>query len=87
MYSSRVHTKKSGNILPQSSQLAEPLCTAHAIKSGISVHELISTSQKKKKKSSSGESMVEHSHKILASEENATTTTTTTTSTLKSAER
>ena len=34
----------SGNILPQSSQLAEPLWTDPGIKNEISVHELISTS-------------------------------------------
>ena len=40
----------SGNIQPQSSQLAEPLWTDPGIKSAFSVHELISTSKKKKKK-------------------------------------
>ena len=39
----------SGNIRPQSSQLAEPLWTDPGIKSGISVHELISISKKKEK--------------------------------------
>ena len=39
------------------------------IKSGISVHELNSTSEKKKKKSIGGERLVEHSPQILASEE------------------
>ena len=34
----------SGNIRPQSSQLAEPLWTDFCVKSGISVSELISTS-------------------------------------------
>ena len=38
------------NIQPQSSQLAEPLWTDPGIKSGISVHELISTSKAKQKK-------------------------------------
>ena len=38
----------SGNILPQSSQLTEPLSTDPGIKSEISVRELISTSKKKK---------------------------------------
>ena len=37
----------SGNIWPQSSQFAEPLWTYPGIKSGISVHELISTLKKK----------------------------------------
>ena len=40
----------SGDIRPQSSQLAEPLWTDSGIKSGISVRELITTSKKKKKK-------------------------------------
>ena len=39
----------SGNIWPQSFQLAEPLWTDPDIKGGISVRELISTSKKKKK--------------------------------------
>ena len=34
--------KSSGNTRPQSSQLAEPLWTDPGVKSGISVHELIS---------------------------------------------
>ena len=37
----------SGNSRPQSTQLAEPLCTDPGIQSGISVRELISTSKKK----------------------------------------
>ena len=37
----------SGNIRPQSTQLAEPLWTDHGIKRGISVHELISTPGKR----------------------------------------
>ena len=37
----------SGNIQPQSSQLAEPLWTGLGMKSGISVRELISTSEEK----------------------------------------
>ena len=44
----------SGNIRPQSFQLAEPLWTDPDLKSGISARELISTS-KKKKKSAGGE--------------------------------
>ena len=57
-----------GNIRPQSSQLAEPLCTESGIKSGFSVRQLISTSKKKKKrrkkkKSAGGEWMIEHSPK------------------------
>ena len=39
----------SGNIWPQLSQLTEPLWTDPGIKSGIRVHELISTLKKKKK--------------------------------------
>ena len=38
----------SGNIRPQSSQAAEPLWTDPGLKSGISVRELISTSEEKK---------------------------------------
>ena len=65
-----------GNIQPQSSQLAEALWSDPGIKSGISVHELISASKKKeKKKSADREQLVERSPKILASEERATTTT------------
>ena len=44
----------SGNIRPQSSQLAEPLWTDPDLKSGISVHEIVST-LKKKKKNAGGE--------------------------------
>ena len=33
----------SGNTRPQSSQLAEPLWTDPGVKSGISMHEIIST--------------------------------------------
>ena len=63
----------SGNIWPQSSQLAEPLWTDPGIKSGISVLELISIQKKrKKKKTAGGELMVEHSPKILAGEEKVT---------------
>ena len=40
----------SGNTRSQLSQLAEPLWTDPALKSGISVRELISASKKKKKK-------------------------------------
>ena len=56
------------------SQIAEPLWTDPGLKSGISVHELISTSKKKKKrrKECAGEEkIVEHSAKILAREEKA----------------
>ena len=66
--------KPSGNTRSQSSQLAKPQWTDPVLKSGISVCELISTSQKKKKKKSAGrEWIVEHSPKILAHEEKATT--------------
>ena len=40
----------SGNIRPQSFQLAEALWTDPGLKSGISVRELISTKKEKKKK-------------------------------------
>ena len=61
----------SGNIRPQSYQLAEPLWTDPGSKSGISERELISTLKKetkKKKRSVGGELIVKHSPKILASE-------------------
>ena len=38
----------SGNIQPQSSRLTEPLLTDPDLKSGIRVHDLISTSKTKK---------------------------------------
>ena len=37
----------SGNTQPQSPQLAKPLCTDPGLKSGISVHQLISTFKKR----------------------------------------
>ena len=46
------HATRQGT---QSSQLTEPLWTDPGIKSGISVHELTSTSKKKKKKAHAGE--------------------------------
>ena len=63
----------SGNIRPQSSQLAEPLWTDSGLKSGISVREGISTY--KQTKSAGGEWMAEHSPKIVASEKKASSTT------------
>ena len=60
----------SGNTRLQSSQLAEPLWTDPGLKSGISVHELISTL--KKKKSTGGEWIVKHFPKILTRDERAT---------------
>ena len=45
----------SGNICPQSSQIAEPLWTDSGIKSGFSVRELISTTKIVKKESTGGE--------------------------------
>ena len=47
----------SGNIQPQSSQLAEPLWIDPVIENGISARKLISTNKtiKKKKKSAGGE--------------------------------
>ena len=59
----------SGNILPQLSQLAEPLWTDPGLKSGITVPDLIFSLKKKKKKSTGGELMVKHFPKILANEE------------------
>ena len=44
-----LHATRQGDTRPQSSQLAEPLWTDPGLKSGISVHELNSTSKKKKK--------------------------------------
>ena len=58
----------SGNIRPQSSQLAEPLWTDPSVDSGIRVRELISSKKTNKQTNSGGEWMVEHSPKILASE-------------------
>ena len=62
----------SGKIQPQSSQLTEPLWTDPGIKSGINVHELISTLKKINKKSG-GEWIVEHSPQILANKEKSHT--------------
>ena len=59
----------SGNTPPQSSQLAEPLWVYRGLKSGISVHELISTSKKKKKKSTSREWIDKLSRQVLTSQE------------------
>ena len=44
----------SGNIQPQSYQLAEPLWTDPCIKCGISAHKLISTQKKESKKAQVG---------------------------------
>ena len=44
----------SGNTQSQSSQLTEPLWTGPGLKSGISLHELISTKKKKRKKEQVG---------------------------------
>ena len=66
------HATLSGNMWPQSSQLAEPLWTDPGINSGTSAHKLISTLKKEREKSVSGEYIVEHSPKSLASEEKAT---------------
>ena len=49
----------SGNTRSQSSQLAEPLWTDPGLKSGISLHELIST-VKKKEKSAGGKLSLIH---------------------------
>ena len=58
----------SGNIQPQSSQLAEPLWTDPGIENGISVRKLISILKKRQEKS-------EYSPQILTNEEKATITT------------
>ena len=64
----------SGNIRPQSSELAEPLWTEPDVKSGIGVRELISTSNFKE---SAGEGMNGRVFfQILANEERVTITTT-----------
>ena len=63
----------SGNIRPQSSQLAEPLWTDLGLNSEISARELISTW----KKAQAGNEWPNVLPKSLASEEKATTTTTT----------
>ena len=63
----------SGNVWPQSSQLAVPLWTDPGSKSGISVRKLISTS--KKKKAQPGNEWLNTLPKILTSKEKATTTT------------
>ena len=46
----KVTCNSSGNTWPQLSQLAEPLLTTPGIRSGISVHNLISTNKKGEKK-------------------------------------
>ena len=45
----------SGNTQPQSSQLAEPLCTDPGLNCGFSVRELIYTLKKRKKRSTGRE--------------------------------
>ena len=64
----------SGNTRSRSSQLAKPLWTDPGLKSGVSLHDLISTL--KFKKSTDGEWFVKHSPKILTWGEKATTRTT-----------
>ena len=54
LYGNELTHNLSGNIRPQSSQLAEPLWTDPGIKRGISVHELISTSKREEKEKSAG---------------------------------
>ena len=70
----QAHMQSSGNTLSKSSQLAKPLWTDPGLKSGISVHELIST-LKKKKKAQIGNELFNILPKILTHEEKATTTT------------
>ena len=65
--------KSSGNLRPQSFQLAQPLWADLGIKSAISVRELISTSKKKKKKPRPGANGGTFP-KTFASEEKTTTT-------------
>ena len=64
----------SGNLQPQSSQLAEPLWTDPGVKIGISVRKLVSPAPPPKKKSIGGEWVVENCNKIFASKKKATTT-------------
>ena len=64
----------SGNIRPQTLQLAELLWTDPGIKSGISVRELISTSKNKTKKAQAGNKWSNILKKVIASEKKATTT-------------
>ena len=67
----------SGNIRPQSSQLAETLWSDPSIKSGINLRELISTlrrKEKKEKKAQAGNEWLDILLKTLANEEKATTT-------------
>ena len=63
----------SGNTWPQSSQFADPQWIEPGLKSGISVHELIST-KKKKFNNAIREWRGEHFSQILASKEKSTTT-------------
>ena len=68
----KIHEAITSNIHTVS-QLAESMWSDPGLKSGISVHKLISTL--KKKKSAGGDLLVKHSPKILTREEKATTTT------------
>ena len=63
----------SGNIQPQSSQLAEHLWTDPGLKSGIKCARTILHFKKKKRKAG-GEWMVQNYPKILTGEDKATTT-------------
>ena len=49
-----VGCNSSGNTQPQSSQLTEPLLTDPGLKSGISLHKLISALKKERKKAQAG---------------------------------
>ena len=50
LYRNELKRSLLGNILPESSQLAEPLLTDPCLKSGIGVRKLISTLQKRKER-------------------------------------
>ena len=65
----------SGNTRSQLSQLAEPLWTDPAVKSGIHVRQLTSTKKKKETKAQAGNELSNiYSPKVLACEGKATTT-------------
>ena len=61
----KLTSNSSGNALPQSSQLAEPLWTDSGPKSGISVHELTSTLNNNNKKAQAGNEWLNSLPKFL----------------------